>query len=105
MSRMYARISTFHGDPGRFAETNREIREFVVPGMRALAGFQGIVSLLDRETGTSMNLTFWDSRQALEDSEEETAMIRLRTTLPEDVRLVRVERYEVGELYIKERQD
>jgi len=99
---MYARISTFEGDVKRFPETLREIREMALPGLREIPGFAGFVGMIDHETGRSINLTLWDSHEALAESEDQSAMIRMRTTLPKDVRLVRVERYEVAEFFMAE---
>jgi hypothetical protein len=99
---MYARISTFEGDVKRFPETLREIREMALPGLREIDGFAGLISMIDHETGRSINLTLWDSHESLAESEDPTAMIRVQTTLPKDVQLVRVERYEVAEMFLAE---
>ena len=98
---MYARINTFEGSAGRFPEIIREIKELVIPGLRDVEGFKGLVNLLDHETGSSVTITFWDSEKAMDESEWESAMIRIQATLPKGENLVGVQRCEVGELFIK----
>lgn len=45
------------------------IREHVILGSRQAPGFASVISLSDRETDSSMGITLWDSREAMDMSE------------------------------------
>lgn len=93
----YARVSTIEGSPDRVDEGITKIVEEVLPQLRDVMGFQGIISLVDRETGRSRTITLWESADAMQASEE--AANRLRTKAAADLGATggpQVERYEVA---------
>ena len=93
---MFARISTFRGPPDQTAEGIRVAREQILPAARLQDGFVGICLLFDRESGTSLAITFWETEEDMRASEE--AALRARTEsagVSGDV-IVGVERYEVA---------
>ena len=97
---MYARINTFDGSTDRFEHALTYIRELVIPASRQVPGFAGMLSLIDRETGRSMGITLWDSREAMDASEDAVGQIVKMTTQTGQATLVGVERYEVVDLTI-----
>lgn len=65
---MYARIASFEGrDPGLTEELITRIREH---GPSTVPGAKGFLGLFDRERGTSLGITFFESQSAVEDSEQ-----------------------------------
>lgn len=100
---MYARVNTFEGTVERFEEAEEFLREVVIPASRLAPGFAGMLSLIDRDTGRSLGITLWETREALDSSEAAAAMIRGRTTSTPEVRLVSVERFEVADLVLETR--
>jgi hypothetical protein len=97
---MYARISTLEGSVARFDEAAEFLREFVIPASRSIPGFKGMLSLIDRETGRSMGITLWASREEMEASEPGMAAVRERVTAGGEARLVKLESYEVADLTV-----
>ena len=93
---MFARVSTFQGPPDQTAEGIRVAREQILPAARLQDGFKGIYLLFDRESGRSLSITLWESKEDMEASED--AALRARTESAEAAGeiIVGVERYEVA---------
>ena len=91
---MFARVSTYEGPPDRMQEGISHARERILPAVRNIAGFSGVLFLADRETGKALSITLWESEQAMRDSEEAS---RLRSESAEagGETIAGVERYEV----------
>ena|ERR1700730_2592376 len=66
---MFVRASTITGDPARADEGTRFYTEQMVPAVKEEPGFLGALLLADRVTGKSLGLTFWETREALQESE------------------------------------
>ena len=98
---MYARINTFDGSVERFEGAVAYIRELVIPASRQAPGFAGMLSLIDRESGRSMGITLWESKEAMEASEAGAAFVRAQTTASGEATLAGVERYEVADLILE----
>ncbi len=58
-------------------------------------GSLGFYYLVDRTTGNTMAITFWESEEALRASEEMASQRRAARTSPLSATVVSVERYEV----------
>jgi heme-degrading monooxygenase HmoA len=92
---MYARVSTLQGSPGAIDQGVSEVEARVLPAARELEGFRGLIALADRSTGRTIGITLWDSRQAMEASEEAANRLRQDTADASEEQVVGVERYEV----------
>jgi len=65
---MYARVASFEGrDTSRTDELIQRARE---AGPGTVPGAKGFIGLLDRELGTSLSITFFDSEEAIRDAEQ-----------------------------------
>ncbi len=73
---MFARVTTFEGDPERMEEGARLFSEEVIPWLRDATGFRGWIVLLDRERRRSLGLTFWATEEAMKDEEATGGAIR-----------------------------
>jgi len=62
---MYARVVTNQIQPGKMDEWLAIIRDSIVPSLKEQDGFQGFVALIDREHGTSIGYSVWDSAAGL----------------------------------------
>jgi heme-degrading monooxygenase HmoA len=93
---MFARVSTFQGQPDQTAEGIKVAREQILPAARLQDGFRGIYLLFDRESGRSLSITLWETEEDLKASED--AALRARTESAEAAGevIVGVERYEVA---------
>jgi heme-degrading monooxygenase HmoA len=91
-----ARLSALEGSPERLDEGTRHAQEEILPQLRQLDGFKGIVSLIDRERGRTKLISLWESDDALRMSEERANQLRQQAAEGAASRLVGVERYEVA---------
>jgi heme-degrading monooxygenase HmoA len=93
---VYARVSTIQGAADRIDEGASAIRDEILPSVKQIGGFQGIISLADRTTGRGLTLTLWDTEDDLRASEEQAN--QLRSQAAEKVgatQAPQVDRYEV----------
>lgn len=91
---MWARVSTLQGSPERADEAIREVQErFVAADMPGRTGF---LMLMDRTTGKAIGISFWESEDALRQSEGQADQIRQTTADASGAQVVSVERYEVA---------
>ena len=93
---MYARISTLEGSPEHIDEGLRQVRENVLPQLQQQEGFEGMVALADQQAGKTLGITFWESKEALEASEEAADRLRENSAEAMSDTIARVERFEVG---------
>jgi heme-degrading monooxygenase HmoA len=91
-----ARVSSFEGDPERIDEGTRHAQENVLPKARQLPGWKGFISLVDRESGRSKLITFWESEETLRASEEQGNRLRQQAAEGGGETISGVERYEVA---------
>ncbi|MBW3663332.1 MAG: hypothetical protein KY469_09560 [Actinobacteria bacterium] len=93
---MWARVSLYSGSPDSLDADLDYTRENIMPKVRELAGFQGIYAFADRDTGTTMSITLWDSEEDLRASDEAANQLRSDSTQHAGGSVVSVERYEVA---------
>ena len=90
---MWARVATFEGAASDADRTADQVREQIRSGETpvGLEGIRGVWMLVDRESGRSLSVTFFDDEEALRRGDE-----ALNNMSPEgDARRSGVERYEV----------
>jgi exonuclease VII small subunit len=67
---MFARIATFEGvDSQTSDETYEEIRAKAEPIVEALAGWQGATQLIDRRSGKTVVIHYFDTEENMEAAE------------------------------------
>ena len=94
---MYARVAFFEDhDPAQIDELLRRLEERSRQHADVLPESRAFLAFVDRERGKSIGITFFDSREAMEASEE--ALGSFPRTYAESLkgRRVGVEVYEVG---------
>jgi heme-degrading monooxygenase HmoA len=91
-----ARLSVLEGPADRIDEGIRNAQDEILPQVRQIDGFQGALSLVDRENGRTKLLTFWKSSDALRASEEQANQLRQRAAEGAAARVVDVKRFEVA---------
>lgn len=93
---MHARASTITGAPGQGDEERRMFETELLGQLEQVDGFRGVLALADSDSGKSLVVTFWDSEEAMQASEERAnqmrsdAASRIGATAPPQV-----DRYEV----------
>lgn len=75
---MYARSTSFHGDPHRIDDAVHYVRDRAMPALLGMDGFVGISMLADRGSGRSVITSSFEDRAALQRSAVEMRGIRAR---------------------------
>jgi heme-degrading monooxygenase HmoA len=96
---MFARVSSYDGPAGLSDEeveqiTKRTIDE-VMPNVRQMGGFRGVMSLLDRGSGKSLTITLWESQADMQASEDAANAVRAQAAAIAEEQIRNVERFEV----------
>jgi len=93
---MWVRVSRFEGGSAeQFDEGMRYLEEHVLPAARQMAGWKGVLSISSGDRSKGMTLTFWESEEALTDSEEAVNRLRGQAAEAGGDTITGVERYEV----------
>lgn len=92
---MIARMTTYEGgEPSHAEEVLAWVQRTMVPAMRGQPGFDRAVTLLDREGGRAIEISFWESEAAMQNAVSE--MEHIADDMPDigqhraDVRLLEV---------------
>jgi heme-degrading monooxygenase HmoA len=93
---VHARVSLLEGPPELIDEGLRQAREVVLPWGRLMEGFEGMIALVDRHSGKTLGITFWESEEAMRASEEAANRLREESAEAGGDTIASVERYEVG---------
>jgi heme-degrading monooxygenase HmoA len=99
---MFARVSRFEGSPERMDEALRHVQEQVLPQLKRQDGSKGLIALGDRQSGTVLGVTLWESEEAMRASEEEANRLREDSAEASDQTVANVERYEVALFEVSE---
>jgi heme-degrading monooxygenase HmoA len=92
---MFARITTFEGRSEGLEEFRRSMVEHVMPALRRLPGFQGILFLSDHQSGKLLAVALWESEESMRSSEDSAYWFRAYGAETANERITSVERYEV----------
>jgi heme-degrading monooxygenase HmoA len=76
--KMFARMSTIEGKAETVEEGIRHFKENVMPGGNKMPGFKKALLMVNRQTGKSVGITFWDSEKNLRASSEAADKLRAR---------------------------
>ncbi|MCA1687435.1 MAG: antibiotic biosynthesis monooxygenase [Actinobacteria bacterium] len=93
---MFARVSSYRGDPGQIDQGLDHARENILPRVQQVDGCEGVYYLVDRESGKALSITLWESEEAMRASEDEADRLRGETAEAADAKVEDVERYEVA---------
>lgn len=91
-----ARVSTFSGPTDMSAEDIRRALDDVLSDLRSINGWKGIVSMVDRRSGTQKTMTLWESTAALRASEQDADALRGRAASELGGTIAGVDRFEVA---------
>src|SRR4051794_28176699 len=73
---MYARSTTFRGDPSAIDDGIAYTRDKVLPAVQQMDGCVGLSMLVDRRTGRCITTTAWEDAEAMHNSAEAIRSIR-----------------------------
>jgi heme-degrading monooxygenase HmoA len=89
---MFARVSTYRGEGDRLLHGFSTVSE----PLEAMEGFSHAYFMVDRESGTGMSITIWDSEQALRASVARADELRRQGTEAGSAEIESVVEYEIG---------
>jgi len=92
---MFARVTRTTFAPNRLDDLEPVVREQVLPAFQQIAGFRGLWAMADRQNGTGLTFTLWESEEAMRASEAAADQVRSAAAASADAEVVAVERYEV----------
>ncbi len=92
---MHARVTTLQGSPDKMDDATRHLQEQTLPQLRQMEGFEGFVSLGDRQSGKVIGVAFWESEEALRATEQAASSVRSGAAEAAGATVVSVEEYEV----------
>lgn len=93
---MYARVTTLTMEPARLDDVISQLETDEVPRFKQIDGFKGFTLMVDRASGKSTAVSFWESEAALRESEEAVRRPRERAAQTGgSSEAPTVERYEV----------
>jgi heme-degrading monooxygenase HmoA len=75
---MHARISTLQLEASKIDDVASQLNEQDVPEWEQMDGFKGFTLMADRQSGKVVGVTFWESADAMRDSEEKVKGSRER---------------------------
>jgi hypothetical protein len=92
---MFARTSTWSGSSEALQNWSDHAGSTVKGFVEGLPGNAGVVFLVDRDSGTALTLTLWDSQAAAEATDQFAEQSRASTVAATGTELVAQGRYEV----------
>lgn len=92
---MFARTSTWSGSAEALQDWSEHATNKVKSVVEGLPGNAGVVFLIDRDSGTALTLTLWDSQDAAEATDQFADQSRASTVAATGTELVAQGRYEV----------
>jgi heme-degrading monooxygenase HmoA len=76
---MHARMTKLHDVGADVDRAVQTVRDNVIPRAREMEGFKGFLGFVDRESGTFMSFTLWESEEAMRASESAANQLRHET--------------------------
>jgi len=74
---MFGRLVEIDGvDPSKREEVLGIIRERIIPGLKEIEGFAGLISLVDEENRRARSVVLWETREAAEAGERQFGATR-----------------------------
>ena len=92
---MFARTSSWSGSPEALDKWAEHVAAKVRPFVARLPGNAGALFLIDRDAGSALTLTLWESEAAAEATDQNAEASRASTVAATGVELLRRNRYEL----------
>lgn len=96
---MHARVSRFHGS-GEGGASPPNVED-VLPTLREMDGFRGLISLVNGPGGDALAITLWESEGAMRASDARADEMRRGMASAAGDEIRSVERYEVEALQVE----
>jgi heme-degrading monooxygenase HmoA len=97
---VYVSFTKTKGSPDQAATIATIAGEEMLPWLRQMDGFDGLLMLTDEEAATTLVLAFWEDRAAAERHRTVRAEFRARVTAAVEVTVVETADYEVSFVHL-----
>ena len=91
---MFARMTKLNDLGGDLDQSVQAVRDQVIPRVQDLDGYQGFIGFVDRDAGTFMSFTLWESEGAMRASEDAANQMRSQVTKQIGAQEPKVKRFE-----------
>lgn len=92
---MYLRVTAFKSDPAKLDEGIAFMKDKIIPTLTQLPGCLGATCIVDREKGSGVASTLWESLEAMNKAEDAGNQARIRSTEATGIEVVDVDRFEI----------
>ncbi len=92
---MHVTVTTTKGTPGQPLEVATLAGEAMLPWLEQIEGFEGLLMMSNESDGTTLVITFWESREVADEHRAARAEFRDRITATVDVRVESVADYDL----------
>lgn len=75
---MHARLTTIQMDPDRVDQAISQLEEEDLPTFEKIDGYRGFTAFVDRPSGRVLGVSYWDSKEQMQASEDEVRDARQR---------------------------
>jgi heme-degrading monooxygenase HmoA len=96
MARMHVSLTTTRGSPEEPIEIATIAGEEMLPWLRQVEGFEGLLLLSNQEEGTTLVLVFWESQEVADRHRTARLGLRDRVTAAANVDVVDTVGYEIS---------
>jgi heme-degrading monooxygenase HmoA len=92
---MFIRVTWFQSSPDRLEEQIASFPQQMATGFGSLGGYMGASLLVDRGTGAGAAVSYWDSAESMQASEEAGAALRSQVTADDSGQIGEIDRLEL----------
>jgi heme-degrading monooxygenase HmoA len=92
---MHVTVTTTKGTPGQPLEVATLAGEAMLPWLAQIEGFEGLLMMSNERDGTTLVITFWESKEVADEHRAARAEFRDRITATVDVRVESVADYDL----------
>jgi heme-degrading monooxygenase HmoA len=75
---VHARFSILQMQPDRIDQSVSQLEEEDLPTIKGIDGFRGFTMFVDRSSGKAVGISYWDSKEQMDASEEQVKGARQR---------------------------
>jgi heme-degrading monooxygenase HmoA len=69
-------MTTIHSPAERMDEGIEKVKDEILQSMKEIAGFKGIIGMVDRNANTGVTISLWEDERSMQEGEERGARLR-----------------------------
>ncbi len=92
---MFIRVTWFQSSPDRLEEQIASYSQQIATGLGSLQGYMGASLLIDRATGAGGSVSYWESAESMQASDEAGATLRSQVTETYGVQIREIDHFEL----------